>query len=262
MNMLCRERMTQNYDQPEYAVPSADLSRMALTEELVSLSLRLEVDRGPDPSRAPITDNEVDELAEQLFHEAGDEPVWVFAYGSLIWKPDFEAVDSRAGTASGWHRSFCLRLTRWRATMAQPGLMLALRPGGSCKGIAFRLSDEDRLGQLRRMIRREISSIDDAYSIRWVSIDTEDGPIRALVFWAGPRGDRLSDNMPLTSVAQLLARACGHMGSCAEYLYLTVKHLEEKGIRDRNLWELQRLVAEEIISIYCGDMPTQSLKPA
>lgn len=78
------------------------------------------------------------------------------------------------------------------------------------------------------MIRREISSIDDAYSIRWVSVDTGDGPVRALVFWAGPRGDRLSDNMPLTSVARLLARACGHMGSCAEYLYLTVKHLEEK----------------------------------
>lgn len=262
MNMLCRERMTKNYDQPAYAIPSADISPMALTEELVSLSLRLEVDRGPDPGRAPITDKEVDELADQLFHEAGDDPLWVFAYGSLIWKPDFDAVASRAGTASGWHRSFCLRLTRWRATMAQPGLMLALRPGGSCKGIVFRLSDEDRLGQLRRMIRREISSIDDAYSIRWVSVDTGDGPVRALVFWAGPRGDRLSDNMPLTSVARLLARACGHMGSCAEYLYLTVKHLEEKGIRDRNLWELQRLVAEEIISIYCEDEVQGELKPA
>jgi cation transport protein ChaC len=52
------------------------------------------------------------------------------------------------------------------------------------------------------------------------------------------------------------------MGSCAEYLYLTVKHLEEKGIRDRNLWELQRLVAEEIISIYCSDEIQGKLKPA
>lgn len=77
MNMLCRERITQNYDQPAYAIPSADISPMALTEELVSLSLRLEVDRGPDPGRAPITDKEVDELADQLFHEAGDDPLWV-----------------------------------------------------------------------------------------------------------------------------------------------------------------------------------------
>jgi len=68
--------------------------------------------------------------------------------------------------------------------------------------------------------------------------------------------------MPLASVARLLARACGHMGSCAEYLYLTVKHLEEKGIRDRNLWELQRLVAEEIVSLYCEEMPVRRLHPA
>lgn len=256
--------MTRNSDQPAYAMSSADISRMALTEELVSLSLRLEIDGGPDPSRAPMTDSDVDKLAGQLLHEAGDGPLWVFAYGSLIWKPDFDAVDSRAGTASGWHRSFCLRLTRWRATAAQPGLMLALRRGGSCKGIVFRLSDVDRLGQLRRMIRREISSIDDAYSIRWVSVETQDGPVRALVFWAGPRGDRLSENMPLASVARLLARACGHVGSCAEYLYLTVKHLEEKGIRDRNLWELQRLVAEEIISLYCEEIaaPKPGISPA
>jgi cation transport protein ChaC len=52
------------------------------------------------------------------------------------------------------------------------------------------------------------------------------------------------------------------MGSCAEYLYLTVKHLEEKGIRDRNLWELQRLVAEEIVGLYCEEMPARRLHPA
>ena len=47
-------------------------------------------------------------------------------------------------------------------------------------------------------------------------------------------------------MARRLALACGHAGSCAEYLYNTVEHLEAAGIRDRNLWRLQRLVAEEI----------------
>jgi len=89
------------------------------------------------------------------------------------------------------------------------------------------------------------------------------GTTPALTFWGGGDSPRIVKPLqPLEEVAPILARACGHRGSCAEYLYLTVKHLEEKGIRDRNLWELQRLVAEEIISIYCGDMPTQSLKPA
>lgn len=74
--------------------------------------------------------------------------------------------------------------------------------------------------------------------------------MRALTFWAGPKGKRVLRGLPLESVAAVLARACGHMGSCAEYLYLTVKHLEEKGTRDRNLRRLQALVAEEIRRIH------------
>ncbi|MBJ6133911.1 gamma-glutamylcyclotransferase [Ochrobactrum sp. Q0168] len=223
---------------------------MTLTEELVSLSIRPEVDRGPEPNRTPMSDEDVQALSEKLYLESGSDPLWVFAYGSLIWKPDFDAVDWRYGGVKGWHRSFCLRLTRWRGTRSQPGLMLALRRGGSCNGIVFRLSEVERLAQIQRLIRREISSISDASTIRWVSADTPDGPVRALTFWAGPRGDRVLNGLPLESVASTLARACGHIGSCAEYLYLTVKHLEEKGIHDRNLWKLQELVAAEIAALY------------
>lgn len=233
-------------------------SRMTLTEELVSLSIRAEVDRGPEPNKAPMTDLDVQKLSEKLYLESGEDPLWVFAYGSLIWKPDFNAVDWRYGGLRGWHRSFCLRLTRWRGTQSQPGLMLALRRGGSCNGIAFRLSDEDRLGQIQRMIRREISSISDASSIRWVFLETPEGPVRALTFWAGPRGDRVLNGLPLETVARTLARACGHIGSCAEYLYLTVKHLEEKGICDRNLWKLQELVATEIAELYELNKPASA----
>lgn len=223
---------------------------MALTEELVTLSLRLEVDPGPDPKRTPLSNDQLISLADRLYRESFDEPLWVFAYGSLIWKPDFDAVEWRRGKVRGWHRSFCLQMSRWRATEAQPGLMMALDRGGQCNGVVFRLAEYDRLGQLRRMIRREVGTLDDSSTIRWITVETSDGPLRALVFWAGPRGERVSRKLPLEKVAEILARACGHMGSCAEYLYLTVKHLEEKGIRDRNLWRLQELVASEIRSIH------------
>ena len=52
--------------------------------------------------------------------------------------------------------------------------------------------------------------------------------------------------LSLEEVAERLSRACGHLGSGAEYLYNTVVHLEKRGIRDRNLWHLQRLVAAQI----------------
>ncbi|QKK26251.1 gamma-glutamylcyclotransferase (plasmid) [Rhizobium hidalgonense] len=223
---------------------------MALTDELVSLSLRPEVDVGPEPHRKPLTDAELEMLAERLLHESAGAPLWIFAYGSLIWKPDFDAVEAQHGATRGWHRSFCLEMTRWRGTRAQPGLMMALDRGGRCNGIVFRLADDDRLGQLRRLIRREVGTMDDAATVRWIPVVTAHGLVRALVFWAGPKGERVARKLPLETVARVLARACGHMGSCAEYLYLTVKHLEERGIRDRNLWRLQQLVAAELVAIH------------
>lgn len=223
---------------------------MDLTNDLVALSLREEVDPGPDPSRIPIADDELEALAERLHREAEGEALRVFAYGSLIWKPDFDAVESRVGAIKGWHRSFCLRMTRWRGSLAQPGLMLALKRGGYCKAIVFRLNDDDRLGQIRRMLRREIGTLEDAAAIRWIRVQTDEGPVRALVFWADPKGAHVTSKLSLDVVAAVLARACGHRGSCAEYLYLTVKHLEARGIRDLNLWKLQTLVANELRAIH------------
>ena len=68
-------------------------------------------------------------------------------------------------------------------------------------------------------------------------------------FWIGPRGARVARKLPLEHVAHVLARACGHGGSGAAYLYNTVAHLEQAGIRDRNLWRLQELVAAEIRAV-------------
>jgi len=241
-------------------------AEMSLTDDLVAQSLRIEIDPGPDRNRIPITDAEVECLSLRLLAECGDRPLWIFAYGSLIWKPDFDAVESRLGTAHGWHRSFCLEMRRWRGSRTQPGLMMALDRGGRCNGVVFRLADDDRLGQIRRMVRREIGALEDARTIRWLTVQTQQGPMRALVFWVGPKGERVRRKLPLDVVARVLARACGHMGSCAEYLYLTVKHLEERGIRDRNLWLLQKLVAAELKSIHgsgrarTGDLPAHSLQ--
>lgn len=79
---------------------------------------------------------------------------------------------------------------------------------------------------------------------------TAQGRVRALGFWVGVTGRGTSLGQPLEKVAWVLARACGHVGSGAEYLYNTVSHLETFGIHDRNLWRLQKLVADEIRSIH------------
>jgi len=229
---------------------------MALTPELVALCWRKEEKRGWDEHWTPLTDGEQDALAERLCREAGGQPIWVFAYGSLIWRPTFEAAEHRRATAIGWHRSFCMDLTDWRGTPEQPGLMMALDRGGRCGGVAYRLPQHALFGQVSALVRREILFREDLGMVRWIPLRTAAGDVRALVFWAGPTGEGISLKLPLEKVAWVLARACGHAGSCAEYLYNTVSHLEELGIRDRNLWRLQQLVAEEIARIHAvGGVP-------
>lgn len=224
--------------------------QMSLTPELVALCHREEVDPGPDPSWTELKDEDFRALAMRLAGEADEGPLWVFAYGSLIWKPEFESVEQRLATAFGWHRSFCLDMVRWRGSAAQPGLMMALERGGRCNGVIYRLPEGEKPAQIERLLRREISDHESVSSVRWLPVHTAQGALRALGFWVGAKGRGTSLSQPLDRVAGILARACGHIGSGAEYLYNTVSHLEAFGIHDRNLWRLQQLVADEVRAIH------------
>jgi cation transport protein ChaC len=219
---------------------------MALTAQLVARCERIEPDPGPEEGYSTFTEEEYDVAAAALLERKPPGPLWIFAYGSLIWKPAFDAVEHRRATAYGWHRAFCLELTRWRGSPQQPGLMMGLDRGGCCDGLIYRLPDGDHVKQLCRLLRREIGGEEEMRTVRWITVETERGKQRALTFWAGPAGLDYNVRLPLARVAQILARACGHIGSGADYLFQTVSKLEELGIRDRNLWRLQQLVAAEI----------------
>ncbi len=228
-------------------------TQMALTEELVALVERIEPDPGPAPGIADPTEDELHALAAGLLEAHRPEPLWLFAYGSLIWKPEVEHIEHVPATATGWHRRFCMQLNRWRGTNEVPGLMMALDRGGSCAGVAYRLPDDDHHGQIVRLLMRETDGNPATNVPRWISVATPRGPARALTFVASPRGPRYAGRLPLPEVARTVARAAGHWGSGAQYLYNTVRHLEEYGIRDRNLWALQALVAEEIRRLRLAD---------
>ena len=77
-------------------------------------------------------------------------------------------------------------------------------------------------------------------------VQTTAGPLRAITFAINRKSDAYVSGMPAEEIADALAAAVGHRGSMAEYLYNTVKHLEELGIDDQSLWRLQELVAERI----------------
>ncbi|RVH23361.1 gamma-glutamylcyclotransferase [Sinorhizobium meliloti] len=219
---------------------------MMLTPELVALTLRDVRDDGPEPGWTPLSEAELDCLVDRIEREAGSDPIWVFAYGSLIWNPEFEPAARRRATAYGWHRSFSLKIERWRATSDQPGLMMALERGGRCDGIVLRLSEVRRRQDLRALVAREIKYHEVADMVRWVRVQTPEGTKNALTFWASTKRSGLTKPLSSEITATLIANACGQGGSCAEYLHNAIVDLEAEGIRDRNLWHLQALVAEQI----------------
>src|SRR5262245_17039120 len=131
--------------------------QMALTPDLVARAHRAVVDTGPGPDFIPTTEKERAAAVQEILasHPTGED-VWLFAYGSLLWRPAVEHVEERVGIARGWHRSFRLRLRNWRGTREVPGLMMGLDRGGQCKGVAYRLAGHTVEVQLGKLFRREM----------------------------------------------------------------------------------------------------------
>lgn len=218
---------------------------LQLTPELVAKTLRVVEDQGPEPNRTPISPAQLDDLVRRIEAEADGE-IWVFAYGSLMWNPGFTVAASAPARAYGWHRAFSLRIERLRATSAAPGLMLALRPGGSCAGRILKLPQETQRTDLRTLLAREIRYGEVCDMVRWIPVRTPMGTRKVLTFWASTRHCPLTESIPLEDAAVLIAQACGPAGSCAEYLLRTVSDLATRDILDRNLWRLQELVAARL----------------
>lgn len=220
--------------------------RMALTADLIARVARVVKDAGPSPGAVYLTDEDYRIAVRDMLAQAPPGDVWLFGYGSLLWKPAFEYVESRMATVRGWHRSFCIRVARFRGTRELPGLMMALDRGGQCRGMVFRIPADQAEASLTALFRRELVVKPPGTPPRWLTAQTKDGPLRAIGFVVDRRSRFYSGGLALEEVADVVARAAGHWGSCAEYLHNTVSHLEECGIHDRNLWRLQALVAERI----------------
>ncbi len=219
-----------------------------LTEDHVNRVFR-DIPEGDDAEHwgwTRLDDDAIDAKAREILAQRPEGPLQVFAYGSLLWKPEFRPVTSRPGRALGWHRSFCIELTSWRGTPEAPGLMMALLPGGECTALLQEIAESEVTDAVAALVRREMPYEELATSYAWVDVEAGAGQVRALTFYAPPVGERLRTDLSLEQTAGIIARACGHAGSNTEYLHRTVTALAAQGIHDASLWRLQQLVAAEI----------------
>jgi cation transport protein ChaC len=219
---------------------------MDLTADLVALCHR-DVPRDPPRQGFSLaTAEDIDRTTDLHLALAEDAPIHIFAYGSLIWKPDVPIARRTLALAQGWHRDFTLRVEGGRGQPDEPSYMLGLARGGRCRGVLLELPLDDRRTHLRTLIAREFPYAQFLGQIRWITTRTDHGPCRAITFWAGryPPLDALG--IPSEEKARHMAVACGWLGSGAEYLYQTVRSLAEHGIHDPFLWRMQAMVAAEI----------------
>ena len=177
-------------------------------------------------------------LAQALRVWGGREDLWVFGYASLIWRPEFDAAEQRPATVHGWHRALRMRSRVNRGTPECPGLVFALVPGGSCRGMAYRVERKRGAQELARLWSREMPT--GVYDPKWLACRTPHGPVNALAFTLSRASPAHTGTLPDPQMLEILRCASGRFGSTLDYLVDTATSLRERGIRDR---EIERLVA-------------------
>jgi cation transport protein ChaC len=192
--------------------------------------------------------------AEMAALRDGAQPVWIFAYGSLIWDPEFSYAETEAAVLRGYHRSFCLYSYDYRGTPAQPGLVLGLDRGGSCRGMAFRLSADSVAEAIDRLWLREMCGR-RVYDMRLLPVRTGRGTRRALAFTVLRDCPDYAGRLSLDEAARLILGAVGRRGTCRDYFENTLRHLERLGLADDRF----RNLAERIEALTAPSTPVAAL---
>ncbi|ANN65788.1 gamma-glutamylcyclotransferase [Bordetella bronchialis] len=182
-------------------------------------------------------------MEDALKHWRTGEDVWIYGYGSLIWRPEFDYVERRLATLHGYHRALCLWSRVNRGTPESPGLVFALDRGGSCRGVVYRLQGGLVPRFFPQLWAREMST--GAYLPRWLSCATDAGTVRALVFVMDRTSPAYIPALPEEEVLAIVRRASGRYGPCIDYVTQTAQALREAGIHDRRLARVARLLAAQ-----------------
>jgi cation transport protein ChaC len=163
--------------------------------------------------------------------------LWIFAYASLIWRPEFEVTESRLARVHGWHRALQMWSRVNRGTPEKPGLVFALIQGGSCLGMAIKAPAGQQQQILQHLWEREMPT--GVYQPKWIQCQTSQGAVQALAFTLPKSSPNYTGVLSDTAYRRIMAdRVGGRFGHTLDYAQQTLQCLQELGIKDHVLAQL------------------------
>ena len=194
--------------------------------------------RQPDPTPNPA--HSVEAIKSQW---GGKSDLWIFGYASLIWRPEFAFAEQRLATARGYHRALKMWSTYNRGTPEKPGLVFGLLPGGSCRGMVFRIPQAQVAAALVPLWEREMPRA--VYHPKWLRCQTlhngAPSSVTALAFTLSKNSPDHTGVLAHDTYRKIFAESAGRYGTTRDYAQMTYDGLRKVGIHDRALGKLLAL---------------------
>jgi cation transport protein ChaC len=173
--------------------------------------------------------------------ESGD--LWVFGYGSLMWRPGFDVLERVPARLMGLHRALCVFSFVHRGTPERPGLVLGLDRGGMCRGIAFRVAASSRAKTIAYLRAREQVTSVYVETMRRIELeDAERRQVKALCYTIDRGHVQYAGRLTLAECVHYVRQGHGQSGANRDYVLETVRALESLGYRETEL----HLIAERL----------------
>jgi glutathione-specific gamma-glutamylcyclotransferase len=172
--------------------------------------------------------------------------LWVFGYGSLIWRPGFEFIERVPARLIGEHRALCVYSFVHRGTPEKPGLVLGLDRGGACRGVAFRVAEEHRAATVAYLRAREQVTSVYREVMRSVWLENPGRERVSALAYVVDRGHvQYAGRLSLADQLRHVQQGHGQSGANGEYVLATVKAIEAEGFRDAQLHQLALMLHDE-----------------
>jgi cation transport protein ChaC len=182
--------------------------------------------------------------------DQGGEDLWVFAYGSLMWRPGFAFLERRRARLLGAHRALCVYSFVHRGTPEKPGLVLGLDRGGNCRGIAYRVAAAERVATIDYLRAREQVTMVYREALRSVWLDDDPQRRVAALCYLVDRGhEQYAGRLTLEQQLHYVRQGHGRSGHNRDYVLAAVKEIEAQGYRDEQL----HLLAERLKGVHESD---------